>query len=142
MITTSSGTKYYTQEEMDAKENAFILLNKIIEEFKQDASIISTRLCEEAEERSWCSEYNDWIDSINEHLTRIQLHGIAREYNIDVVVTRTQSQTITVSITADDASDAKDEFESNYDSYIEDNTAVNDWETIDLDYEIESAYEA
>ena len=74
------------------------------EQHRADIAKIGARFNQEAEDRGWCSEYRDVIESLNAELT-IELEGQVRPY----AVTLTYSVTVHCTVDAVDADEAADE---------------------------------
>jgi len=121
MITTSSGTQYYTQKEMTDKIN----------EVMEDGYKITNAIYEKAREMDWCSEYDDWAEETNKDLKFFEIPLMRREYAVTYTIERLQIATVTVQVTARDEDDAEDQAEEAYDidELVEKINNDNDWNT-------------
>jgi len=104
MITTSSGTQYYTQQEVNNKIN----------EVMEDGYKITNAIYEKAKEMDWCSEYDDWAERTNEGLKFFEIPLMRREYAVTYTLTRYQEVEVTVQVTARDEDDAEDKADEEY----------------------------
>jgi hypothetical protein len=104
MIKTSSGTVYYTQEEVNNKVN----------EVMEDGYRITNAIYEEAYERDWCHQYDDWAENVNTTLKFFSIPLMHKEYEVTYTIERTQTATVTVKVTARSEDDAEDEANSEY----------------------------
>jgi len=134
--------KLYTKAEYDAaiadKDETISRLRQLNQEFRQDGDKIAFALREEASDRDWCDIYNGFVDDVNNQTKHLKLEPLAREYVVEVTVTRTQSQVISVSIIADSEDAARDEFYCNQEGYADNNLREDDWQDDNVEYEIES----
>lgn len=136
MITLSSGNKYYSEAEYNVWRDRY-------EKVKADFNIVSNALLEEAEERDWCSDYNEFVEKVNEHLTIMQLETLEKEYEVEVELTRTQSVTTYVTVTAANATLAEQIVESmRFDTIVEENVSDEDWNDDETDVRVNDAREA
>lgn len=99
MIKTSSGTKYYTQQEVNEKIN----------EVMEDGYKITNAIYEKAVQMDWCSEYDDWAQEVNKDLKFFEIPGMRREYAVTYTLSRYQEVEVTVQVTARDEDDAEDQ---------------------------------
>ena len=120
MITTSSGTVYYTQQEVTNKIN----------EVMEDGYRITNAIYEKAKEMDWCSEYDDWAEDTNRDLKFFEIPLMRREYAVTYTIERLQIAEVTVQVTARHEDDAEDQAEEQYsiDELVE---KINDdeWKT-------------
>jgi hypothetical protein len=89
-------------------------MNRMSMDWDNDMELISDRLIQESERRSWCSEYDSVVDDLNSELKRP-----LRDRTKDYTVTRTYTVTVSTTITArneDDAADMVDEPDLSVDS--------------------------
>lgn len=129
MLTLSSGNKYYTEEEY----------NKVLHQnatLRADIDIIKNALRDEADERDWCSDYNVFIDEVNNQLTAVQLNPLEREYEVEVVLTRKQTVTTYIRIDARTEIEAISIVEDMPYTDVENNVAEHEWDTEDEDVDI------
>ena len=104
MIKTSSGTVYYTQQEVNNKIN----------EVMEDGHKITNAIYEKAKEMNWCSEYDDWAYEVNKDLKFFEVPVMRREWAVTYTIERLQRATVTVQVTARDPDDAEDQAEEAY----------------------------
>ena len=124
MIKTSSGTMYYTQQEVTNKIN----------EVMEDSYKITNAIYEKAKEMDWCSEYDDWANETNKDLKFFEIPLMRREYAVTYCITRTQSARVTVLVTAVDTCDAEDQANDIYSvSDLTEKVSEDDWDTQDID---------
>jgi len=76
--------------------------DRAYEQHQQDIDLISGLLTSEAEDRSWCSEYDDFVEGANRRLHR-GLKPRKRDYLVEVRVTTT----VTVRVEASSEEDAR-----------------------------------
>lgn len=136
MITLSSGNKYYSEAEYNVWRDRY-------EKVKADFNIVSNALLEEAEERDWCSDYNEFVERVNEHLNIMQLETMEKEYEVEVELTRTQSVTTYVTVTAANATLAEQIVEGmRFDTIVEENVSDEDWNDDETEVRVQDAREA
>jgi hypothetical protein len=120
MITTSSGTQYYTQQEVTNKIN----------EVMEDGYKITNAIWQKAKDMDWCSEYDDWAEETNKDLKFFEVPLMRREYAVTYTIERLQIAEVTVQVTARHEDDAEDQAEEAYD--IDDLVGKiddNEWKT-------------
>lgn len=133
MIKTSSGTVYYTQQE----------LNNKINEVMEDGYKISNAIYEEAENRDWCDMYDSWADELNKTLKFFEVPLMRKEYAVTYTITRTQSAKVTVLVTATDEDSAIYQASDIYsESDLAEKVSEDDWDTQDIDIDSIEAEEA
>lgn len=121
MIKTSSGTKYYTQQEVNEKIN----------EVMEDGYKITNAIYEKAREMDWCSEYDDWAYETNRSLKFFEVPLMRREYAVTYTIERLQKATVTVQVTARDEDDAENQADEAYDTDDLVNKIDDDeWQTV------------
>lgn len=124
MIKTSSGTQYYTQQEVNNKIN----------EVMEDVYRITNAIYEEACERDWCDQYDDWAEDVNKTLKFFEIPLMRREYSVTYTIERTQKATVTVQVTARDEDHAEDQADDAYDiGDLLDKIDDDEWETEDAE---------
>lgn len=108
--------------------------------YAADADTIGTMLMDEAENRGWCDEYDEFVDSINTRLTTIHLPEREQEYEVEVSGTATIGWSHTVTVTARSAEDAVQRVEDDpYSFFNADEEAMNavnygyGWDSNDID---------
>jgi len=124
MIKTSSGTVYYTQQEVNNK------INEVIE----DGYKISNSIYEEANNRDWCDMYDSWAEELNKTLKFFEVPLMRKEYAVTYTITRTQSARVTVQVTATNEDNAEDCANDIYsESDLAEKVDEDDWDTQDID---------
>jgi hypothetical protein len=68
---------------------------RTITEYCNDGERIAEALLDEAERRSWCSEYDSFVDSVNSSLRRMQLTLREQEYTVTSVYELVVTQYVT-----------------------------------------------
>jgi hypothetical protein len=109
--------------------------NKSRESHEQDIDRIGTALLKEAEDRDWCSAYDDFVEELNRSLN-VELKTREHEYEVEIEVIQRRSQRITVTITARDEDHARELIEDDPSNYYESKISDYDWEVDDEDSEI------
>ena len=104
MIKTSSGTQYYTQQEVNEKIN----------EIMEDGYRITNAIYDKARDLDWCSEYDDWAEETNEGLKFFEIPLMRREYAVTYTLMRYQEVEVTVQVTARDEDGAEDQADEAY----------------------------
>jgi hypothetical protein len=114
---------YYTQQEVNNKVN----------EVMEDGYKITNAIHEEACERDWCDQYDEWAENVNKTLKFFEIPLIHKEYEVIYSITRTQTARVTVKTTAASEDDAKDDTDSSYDeAELADMVKEHDWDTEDI----------
>lgn len=129
MITTSSGRKYYTQDEFDK-------LNEKIKLWEKETDFLVEELHEAAIRHNLCDEYDKWVNETNQSLTLFRLLNSIKDYEVTVRVTRTEVQNVTVTVRATDCYNAEQTVDEIGDRVIRDEIICNDWEEEDFEYEV------
>jgi len=139
MITLSSGNLYYSQKEVDeirSKNNDFV------NALKKDFDSVSIALRDEALEREWCDQYNEFVDNVNGQLVYMKLLSAKTDYDVEVKIQETREQTVYISVEATSAEEAE-EIVSDYDySDIADRGDDWDWDRTDSDFTVINARKA
>ena len=102
---------------------------------ERDITLIGEALLSQADDRNWCSEYDDFIEELNESLT-VELKMREKEYEVEIEVTQKRTQRATVTITARSEEHARELIEDDPSNYYEDQINEYDWEVEDEDSEI------
>lgn len=102
---------------------------------ERDIELIGNALLQEAEDRDWCSAYDDFIEVLNRSLT-VELKSREHEYEVEIEVTRKQVQRVTVTVTARDEDHARELINDDPSNYYEDQIMEYDWEVEDEDSDI------
>jgi hypothetical protein len=107
---------------------------RYMNEYRSDIDTIGGALMEEAERRGWCSEYDEFVESVNQSLTRASLPTRERVYEVTwteiyrVIVGRSGTYT---AASEDDAIDlARDEYTES--SLILDSIHEGNFERVEL----------
>lgn len=69
-------------------------------DLRSDLDDITEALRQEAENRGWCSEYNDFCDEVNSKLKHAHLTPLEQEYEVEVEITATVTTRATLSVMA------------------------------------------
>ena len=69
-------------------------------DLRSDLDDITEALRQEAENRGWCSEYNEFCDEVSSKLKHAQLIPLEQEYEVEVEVTATVTTRATLSVMA------------------------------------------
>lgn len=117
--------------------------------YASDFDVVGTSLMEEAERRGWCSEYDEFVDTVNGKTQRLELPSREREVNIEweetytVTVRRTGTAMLTAGYDSDDIERAARDLNGNSDATREEVLqAVRDGEYESCDFVSGSAEEA
>lgn len=133
MLTLSSGNKYYSEKEYESLLNR----NRML---LDDIKTISNALRDEALQRDWCDEYNNFVEDVNENLKVSELQKLNKDYEVTITVTRTQEVTVTINVEDVDEHAARDYV--NYLTVEEILAQCNegehnlDWENSDEDFDV------
>jgi len=132
MIKTSSGTVYYTKQE----------LNEKINEVMEDGYRITNAIHDKAKDKDWCDEYDDWAKYVNKSLKFFEIPLMRTEWTVTYTIQRVQKAEVTVQVTAKDEDDAENQANEEYcTSDLVDKTDDDDWTTIDESIEETQAQE-
>lgn len=124
MIKTSSGTVYYTQQEVNNKIN----------EVMEDGYKITNAIHDKARDKDWCEEYDDWAEYVNKSLKFFEIPLMRTEWTVTYTIQRVQTAEVTVQVTARDGDDAENQASDIYsESDLADKVDENDWNTEDVD---------
>ena len=122
MIKTSSGTVYYTKQELNDK----------ISEVMEDGYKITNAIIEKARDKDWCEEYDQWAEYVNKSLKYFEIPLMRTEWTVTYTIQRVQTAEVTVEVTARDEDDAESQAEDMYSvSDLVDKTNDRDWTTTD-----------
>jgi hypothetical protein len=102
---------------------------------ERDIELIGNALILQAEDRDWCSQYDEFITDLNKELS-VELKIREKEYQVEIEVTRKQVQRVTVTITANDEDHARELINDDPSNYYEDQIMEYDWDVEDEDSEI------
>jgi hypothetical protein len=104
MITLSTGTVYYTEKEYDD-------LQYTNRKLRTDIETIDKALRDEAESRDWCIDYNKFVEKVNEELMVSELKRLLNDYEVEIILTRTESATVTIKVQGMNEEHAKESFD-------------------------------
>jgi hypothetical protein len=123
---------------LDVRSNE---LKKLQLAHDSDIETINEALNKAAEDRDFCSEYEEWIEDLSGKLSHYSsLEGRNFDYEVTVEVTRVFKETVTVTVSASSAEDAEELVRDEAASFVDDlcNQEYNIDESYDVDYEIQS----
>lgn len=109
--------------------------NRSRESHERDIELIGTALLQEAEDRDWCSAYDDFVEELNNKLS-VELKTREHEYEVEIEVTQKRTQRVTVTITARTESHARELIEDDPSNYYESKISDYDWDVEDEDSDI------
>lgn len=89
------------------RDNLRKLLSESKANHQKDIETIGNALIEEAEQRDFCSDYDNFIDELNEKLT-IDLPVRKKTFQVTVEITRTISTSVTVEVECSHEEDVND----------------------------------
>jgi len=142
MLKLSSGNIYYSEKEYKEVQSQLEEARALASLLRHDFEDVAYALLNEAADRDWCSEYNDWVDKVNLTLRRSALRKLEREYSVRVELTETRSISTYVTVTAPSRDEAQESVESWdwYDvlNYVDD----NNWESDETNFTVEHVEEA
>jgi hypothetical protein len=98
-LTDEEMIAYLNQELYAANKEAEMYMkrtNRLI----SDLGIIAEALRNEAENREWCDEYNEFCDTVNSKTEEHPLIPLEQEYEVEVEVTATVTTRATLSVMA------------------------------------------
>lgn len=116
--------------------------NKELSEVYSDFNLVGERLQDEAEDRDWCSAYDNFIDFLNERMTRLQFPTREREYEVTFDLSKTMTAQVTVTVTAKNEDDALDIARDSNDFFSLSDKVYGNWDIDDYDVEDSSVTEA
>ena len=120
MIKTSSGTVYYTKQE----------LTNQINEVMEDGYKITNAIYDKARDMDWCSEYDDWAEETNRSLKFFEVPTMRREYEVTYTIERIQRATVKVQVTARGEDEAEDQADEAYSTEeLVEKIDENEWDT-------------
>lgn len=90
----------YLTEQLFESSNKVEQLRRTVALLEQDAEIISDDLLEEAVNRGWCHEYNQFCEEVNSKLSMLALQPQESEYEVEVEVQAEVNTRYTVYVTA------------------------------------------
>jgi hypothetical protein len=125
----------------DLLNNNATELNKLCAAHNSDITKINEALNKAAEDRDFCSEYEEWIEDLSGELSHYSsLIGRKLDYEVTVEVTRVFKETVTVTVSASSAEDAEELVRDEVASFVDDlcDQEYNIDESYDVDYDIQS----
>jgi capsid protein len=109
-------------------DNNKIIRQQRLDSHIQDIKLISDALMEQAEDRDWCDQYDNFIEELNTRLS-IELEERTKEYEVEIEVTQTRTQRVTVTIKARDEDQARELIDDSPEDYYAEQITEYDWET-------------
>lgn len=91
-----------------------------------DFDAVGKALMEEAENRNWCNEYDEFVERVNSNLIRNALPVREQEYEVEIEVIGSLTTTTTVSVTATSQEAANEMVENDMDSYVDPDEILTD----------------
>ena len=102
------------------REETIARLNQTVTDAHRGFELISTRMNEEAERRSWCEEFDRIIDELNSDMPGpFSLDEREQEFEVEVEVSGSWTYTTTVSVTARSSDAAAEMVREDTDSYVD-----------------------
>ena len=102
----------------------------------KDIQTIGEALIEMAEDKDWCSEYDEFINELNGNLY-VELPSRRRNYDVTIKVKREVYAYVTVQVEATSEEDAQEIVEEDTYSYLDDLPRdIGDWEETDEDIDV------
>lgn len=108
--------------------------------YSQDFYTVGEALMQEAERRGWCDEYDEFVESVQGNLSRLELPTRQQEYEVTVTGTAVVSWSHTVTVTAKSEDDAISMVEDCPSDYFDTDEAANDslnygygWDSNDIE---------
>lgn len=116
-------------------------------DYSSDIDLIGSMLENEAENRNWCNEYDQFIDQFNGEAKIAHIEPREKEYDVTIDVTVTMTVPVTTSVTARSAEDAESIVGELASSYIDDSLVYSEVREGDHpitieDYEVTDVSEA
>jgi hypothetical protein len=134
-ITLPSGTVVHTQEEYEAAQVQINSLGDLNTRMLKDFNVISAALLEEALERDWCDDYDNFVDIVNDGTTTLKLNKVKNKYNVHVMVTRTLTQLVTAEVYATSENDARYDVENDISGFVNiDDSMWNEEDEYEIEY--------
>lgn len=85
---------------------------------RSDCTLLSQRLIDQANDRGWCSVYDEIVENLNSEFTVLAIAERETDHEIDVAVTVTYEIHTTVTVRARNIDDAVDMLRNDPESYI------------------------
>lgn len=108
---------------------------------ERDIELISEALLGQANDRDWCSEFDDFVENLNKSLS-VELKKREKEYEVEIEVTQKRTQRVTVTINANSEAHARELIEDDPSNYYEEKISDYDWDIEDEDSDIVDVTEA
>ena len=123
-LTDTEMIHYLTEELVTASDSADYW-KKLFSKSQDDIQRISDALSTEAEERGWCSEYNDFCEEVNATLTSgTYLTPLEQEWVVEVEIEATVTTTRTLYIMARTYEDAQETVIADPDQFLSGDEAL------------------
>ena len=110
---------YYLTDELLKASEQVDNYKKLYSSAQDDLEKISDALSEEAENRGWCSEYNEFCNQVNDGLTIGFLKPLTQEYSVDFEIQASVTLTRTIYVTASSQEEAEGFFSEDPEAYID-----------------------
>ena len=121
-----------TAEEYGAAVERIDYLTRNNASLRRDFEYLATAIKDEAENRSWCSEYDTFIDEVNAHLEIMDIELREREYEVTINYSVRGSGTWTTTVSATSEESAQEAATSEFE-YDDIDTSGMDLDDIDVD---------
>lgn len=105
-MTDTVDINHHIDPELVTAQAALSDTRRQIEQMKNDWKLLTDRLTKEANDRDWCSEYDNVLAELNEILSVFKLPAREQDYIVHTSVTMTYN--IGISVKATNLSNAKD----------------------------------
>jgi hypothetical protein len=109
----------YLTEQLFESSNKVEQLRRTVVLLEQDAEIISDDLLEEAVNRGWCQEYNQFCEEVNSKLSMLALQPQESEYEVEVEVQAEVNTRYTVFVTASSLESAQSMVDDDPDMFLD-----------------------
>lgn len=143
-----NGITYHGEEGIksliDSFDSRITTQKKINDELREDMRKIAVALLDEASEREWCDEYNNFVDNVNDRLTVHRLYRMEKEYEVTVDLKEVRTATVKIMITASSEDEAKEQVEDMDIDDIESNCVHGfiDWYADDSSFDVTNVEDA
>jgi hypothetical protein len=91
-----------------------------------DCEILSKKLIDEANDRGWCEQYDQIVESLNSRFSVLAIEERITDHEIEVIVTGTVSVRRYVTVSAANFDAAVDAFNSDPDTYLDSDEALQE----------------
>lgn len=115
---------------VESKQRQIEELRVELETLKQaissDSTLLSDTLIAEANQRQWCDEYDEIVDTLNSRLRVIVIQQREQEFEIEVDIEGTIRTTTTVCVTARNRDEAREMIRYNLESHVDGHEVLQD----------------